>query len=180
MFAKKRRSGFISPRPEEFLVIQREHIQAFLFAGNQYILDVPAKGQHRADFQIIVAPVRHEILDGLPRQGLKLHVVEYDEGFPLVETDAAKQLKLQEEEVQIVHVAEEIDDFRRRIREINDEETLIFPFRKFPRHGRLSDATRPLYQKRRAPLRLHLPFDHLPINLSLEHGASPFDNFIFA
>ena len=93
--------------PAKLLEIHRVHGDAFLLRWNQDALGHRFQRNERAGLDVVVPPVGDKVLYELPRLGAELHFVEYDEGFPRIETGVVFEREAVEESVKIVRRIED-------------------------------------------------------------------------
>ena len=93
--------------PAKLLEVHRVHGDALLLRWNQYAIGHRFQRNERARLDIVVPPVGDKVLYELPSLGAKLHFVEYDEGFPWIESGVVLERETVEESVKIVRRIED-------------------------------------------------------------------------
>ena len=93
--------------PAKLLEVHRAHGYALLLRWNQYVLGHRFQRNERARLDIVVPPVGDKMLYELPSLGAKLHFVEYDKGFPWIESGVVLEREAVEESVKIVRRIED-------------------------------------------------------------------------
>lgn len=158
---------------EELGESERVHLDLALFRRHDYAFHVLANRDERTRLDVVVAPVRDEVLDGLASAGKALHLVKDDEGLAREQTRAILQRENLEEAVEIAQVlVEVVPHDPRGAGEVDEDVGAVVLARELLDDRGLADAPGAFDQQRRAPLGLFLPRKKLAVDVSVQFHAS--------
>ena len=154
----ERHHHLVAQSPKKFLEIHRIHLDAPLFRGNQYVLDILVDGNQRASLDVIITPVGHQMLDGRPRLRILLNLIEHNQGVALMQGHMKVQLELKKQLVAVMQiVVEDVAQWLRHVAEIHKNGRFIL-FGKLTGDITLSNTPCTVKQNGHTALVFRLPF----------------------
>ena len=145
----------------------------FLLRWDDNVLDVLLEPDERTGFQIIVAPIRHKVLDKLPCAGELLHLVKHDEGLSVVKLCSEEDGQLGKKHIEVGAVIfKDVQHILRDISKINNDMAFILVRCELLGNETLANAPCSVNQQSCRPAASLLPRDEVIINFPPQHTDS--------
>lgn len=164
----------------KLLKIHWIHLDGTFFGRNGDVLHGLADGDERTRLDIVIATVLDQLLDGLPRLGIALHLVEDDDRLAAVERHTVFRAENHEEGIQVVQVVlKGVEHGGTHVVEVDEDIGFVLRLGELLHDGGLADTSCTFHEQGLASLGRLLPFEQFGVYLSLENHAakiSIFDN----
>ena len=143
--ADKGHQHLISHSPQKLLEVYRMKLYLLLLRWDDDVSNVALDRHERARLDVVVPPIRYQVLDGGSGAGIKLYLVKDDERLPLVKGGLCVVAQVEEEHIQVIQILikESLDLVRYPI-EVNQDVTLVLPLGKFLHQVALADPSSPV------------------------------------